>query len=90
MVRKMNGEPRVEMSLLGEIKGLRESLEVARERLEDGEEDFARIGSVVARLTDSVGRALLAQSKLAAEGDRTSQLHAETTRLLREMGLGEF
>ena len=58
----MRGKGSVEMSLVKEIKGLREALELARERLETGEEDFATAGGVVARLTDSVGRALLAQS----------------------------
>lgn len=90
MVRKMRDKQSVDMSLAGEIVGLRESLELARDRMASGEEDFAKMGSVVARLSDSVGRALLAQSKLSAEGDRTSRLHAETDRVLREMGLGEL
>ena len=84
----MRGKGSVEMSLVKEIKGLREALELARERLEAGEEDFVTAGGVVARLTDSVGRALLAQSKLASEGGGATRLRSETDRLLRELGLG--
>lgn len=77
------------MSLQGEIAGLRESLLLARAKMDSGEEDLAKMGALVARLTDSVGRALLAQGKLLAGGDRSSWLRAETDRLLRELGLGE-
>ena len=89
VVREMPGKRSVEMSLVREIKGLRVALQLARERLETGEEDFVTAGGVVARLTDSVGRALVAQSKLAAEGDGATRLRSETDRLLRELGLGE-
>jgi hypothetical protein len=85
----MRGKKGVEMSLVKEIVGLRESLQLARERLYEGEDDLVKIAPVVARLTDSVGRALLAQSKLAAERDAAGVLQFETDRLLREMGLGE-
>lgn len=78
------------MSLFGEIAGLRESLKLAQDRMEEDDEDLVKVGAVVARLTDSVGRALLAQSKLAGEGDGSTRLRAETDRLLRELGLGEL
>lgn len=77
------------MSLREEIVGLRESLRQARAQMESGEEDMAKIGALVARLTDSIGRALLAQGKLAASADSSTWLRAETDRLLRELGLGE-
>lgn len=77
------------MSLQGEIVGLRESLLLARARMDSGEEEVAKMGALVARLTDSVGRALLAQGKLLAGGERSLWLRAETDRLLRELGLGE-
>ncbi|HEX8600492.1 MAG TPA: hypothetical protein VF952_18485 [Chloroflexia bacterium] len=83
----MRGKQSIEMSLVREIKGLRASLRLARKQLK--EEDLVRIGPVVARLTDSVGRALVVQSKLAVGGDGTSALHSEAERVLREMGLGE-
>ncbi len=79
------------MSLAEEIRGLREALRQARERMQSGLDDaeVARMGTLVARLSDSLGRALLAQGKLLGEGDRSAWLRAETDRLLREMGLGE-
>jgi hypothetical protein len=89
MVREMRGKQSVRMSLVREIKGLRDALRLARERLDSGEEDVVKVGAVVARLTDSVGRALVAQSKLAGEGDGARVLRAEIDRLLRELGLGE-
>lgn len=88
MARKVAGDAGA-MSLQGEIIGLRESLLQARARMESGEEDMAKMGALVARLTDSVGRALLAQGKLAASGDQSAWMRAETDRLLRELGLGE-
>ena len=87
-VREMRGKQSLEMSLVREIKGLRASLRLARKQLKE-EEDLVKIGPVVARLTDSVGRALVVQSKLAAGGEGTSGLHSEAERVLREMGLGE-
>ncbi|MDQ5824150.1 MAG: hypothetical protein M3441_08050 [Chloroflexota bacterium] len=83
----MRGKQSVEMSLVREIKGLRASLRLARKQMKE-EEDLVKIGPVVARLTDSVGRALVVQSKLAA-GDGTSALQSEAERVLRELGLGE-
>jgi hypothetical protein len=85
----MQGKQAVEMSLVGEITGLRDTLKLARDRMTGGDEDLLKVGTVVARLTDSVGRALLAQSKLVTEGDGTVRLRSETDRLLREMGFGE-
>ncbi len=87
-VREMRGKQSVEMSLVREIKGLRASLRLARKQMKE-EEDLVKIGPVVARLTDSVGRALVMQSKLAAAADGTSALHSEAERVLRELGLGE-
>lgn len=89
VVREMQGKQSVEMSLVGEIKGLRASLRLVRRKMRDDEDELVKMGPVVARLTDSVGRALLVQSKLAGEGDGSRVLQAETDRLLREMGLGE-
>jgi hypothetical protein len=89
MVREMRGKQSVEMSLVGEIKGLRRSLRLVRKKMQWDDEELVKLGPVVARLTDSVGRALLVQSKLAAEGDGTVWLRSETDRVLREMGLGE-
>ncbi len=77
------------MSLVAEIAGLREALKLARDKMVE-DDDLVKLGAVVARLTDSVGRALLAQSKLAVEGDGSTSLRAETDRLLRELGLGEL
>jgi hypothetical protein len=85
----MGGKVSVEMSMVREIKGLRKALQLARERLVAGEEDFATAGGVVARLTDSLGRALVAQRKLVGEDAGLARLRSETDRLLRELGLGE-
>ena len=87
---EMQGTQNVEMSLAKEIRGLRAALQLARRRLKTGEEDLLKVGTVVARLTDSVGRAMLAQSKLVAEGDGTVRMRSETDRLLRDLGLGEL
>ena len=90
VVKEMQGKQSLEMSLEGEIRGLRESLQLARDRLKDDEDDLVKIAPVVARLTDAVGRALVTQSKLAGEGEGTRVLRSETDRLLREIGLGEL
>ncbi len=89
MVREMREKQSVEMSLVREIKGLRASLRLVRKQMRGNEEDLVKMGPVVARLTDSVGRALLVQSKLATEGDGRTRLWSETDRVLREMGLDE-
>ncbi|MDQ3929411.1 MAG: hypothetical protein M3328_09720 [Chloroflexota bacterium] len=86
----MRGKQSVEMSLAGEIRGLRASLRLMRKKMRGDEEDLAKMGPVVARLTDSVARALLAQSKLVGEGDGTRRLHSETDRLLEEFGIGNY
>ncbi len=83
----MAGKQSVEMSLVKEIRGLRASLKLAQKQMKE-EEDLVKIGPVVARLTDSVGRALLAQSKLVGEGAGTKRLRSELDRLLTEFGLG--
>jgi hypothetical protein len=78
-----------ERTLTREIRGLRESFEAARAKLDDEEVDLAKLGTLVARLSDSLGRALLVQEKLLAGNERDVWLQAERDRLLREMGLGE-
>ncbi len=47
------------------------------------------MGALVARLSDSIGRALLNQQKLRATSDKSAFLRSEVDRILREVGLGE-
>jgi uncharacterized membrane protein len=88
-----DGAPAAE-SLLGEIAALRCALGIAQESLLDqGAEaepaDIARLGGVIARLSDAIVRATLAQPKLSATGDQIAELQFEVKRIFRAMGWGE-
>lgn|GEM_PF-3969991 len=73
--------------LENELKTLRDSLHQARQGMLDEEKDPAKMGALVARLSDSIGRALLNQQKLNGAGDKSAYLRAEVDRILREVGL---
>jgi hypothetical protein len=69
-----------------EIKTLRAALEITRRSMEscqDEQAELARMGGLLARLCDSLTRALLAQQKLASGKDDASGAKAELERLLR-------
>ncbi len=66
--------------------------EVAGERDGTGMADMTKIGVMVARVSDVLVKALLAQARLAAQpafDDRAARLSAELERVLVELGLGE-
>jgi hypothetical protein len=76
-------------SLQGEIGALREALEQVMGGMKGGEADLAKMGGVAARLTDSIGKALLAEQKLSAGNNRANRLHEEFARVLRDLGVDE-
>ena len=78
-----------EKGLENELETLRASLQQARQAMLDGSEDPAKMGALVARLSDSIGRALLNEQKLRASGDKAAFLRSEVDRILREVGLGD-
>lgn len=73
--------------LENELKTLRAALHEARQGMLDEEKDPAKMGALVARLSDSIGRALLNQQKLNGAGDKSTYLRAEVDRILLEVGL---
>ncbi len=72
-----------------ELGLLRDSLTQAHRALKSSEEDMTKSGMLVARLSDSVARALLAQQKLMAGSGYTPTAEAEFDDTLRAMGFGE-
>ncbi len=79
-------------SLEAEIKTLREALAQVVESMRNGggeEEDRAKMGAVVARLSDSIVRAMVAQQGLSAQDEGFTWLRAQFDRMLRELGYGE-
>jgi hypothetical protein len=75
-----------EATLDREIGALRAALEVARREVENGEcdtGDLAKMGARVARLSDSIVRAVLAQQKLSTGSDPLSRIRAELDHVLR-------
>jgi hypothetical protein len=79
----------VEPTLDAEIGALRVALGIARCSLESAEQgngdpgDVAKMGVLVARLSDSIGRALLAQKKLSSSNDQVAHIRAELDHVLR-------
>jgi hypothetical protein len=81
-------------SLRGEITILRSAMYIAQECLSAQGEggapaDIARLGGVMARLSDAIVRATLAEQKLAGAGDDMAEVQAEIKRIFRAMGWGE-
>ncbi len=72
-----------------ELELLRDSLGYVHNILKNNSEDMAKSGTLVARLSDSVAKALLAQQKLLAGSDYAATPEAEFDDTLRAMGLGE-
>jgi hypothetical protein len=82
-----------EVTLETEISLLREVMEEVRRQISSGEGDpaeLAKMGTLLARLSDSVVRAVLAQQKLSEGSDRMAKVLAEMDHVLRVMGeIGE-
>ncbi len=81
-------------SLRGEITILRRALYISERSLfaqgEEGEPaDIARLGGVMARLSDAIVRATLAEQKLVGTGDDMAEVQAEIKRIFRAIGWGE-
>ena len=81
-------------SLREEITILRRALYISQMSLsaqgEEGESaDIARLGGVMARLSDAIVRATLAEQKLAGAGAHMAEVPAEIKRIFRAMGSGE-
>jgi hypothetical protein len=68
-------------------------MEEVRRQISSGEGDpaeLAKMGTLLARLSDSVVRAVLAQQKLSEGSDRMAKVLAEMDHVLRVMGeIGE-
>ena len=77
-------------SLQKELGTLRASLKQARGSMIRRDEDVAKMGALVARLSDSIARVMLAQQKLDTNAGRSARLQAELDRVLEELGLGEL
>ena len=75
----------------GEVDALGEALALAMEGLRAAESnaEVARLGGVVARLCDSIGRAKLAAQKLSSENGDAENIYTRFEQALREMGRGE-
>jgi len=79
----------VEPTLDAEIRALQAALAMARRNMESAEEgngeagDVAKMGALIARLSDSIGRALLAQQKLSSGKDPVARIRAELDHVLR-------
>lgn len=84
-----NREAATDKPLAAELELLQDSLWYAHKALKRGDEDIAKAGTLVARLSDSVAKMLLAQQKLLTEPDHASAIEAEFDETLRAMGLGE-
>lgn len=81
-------------SLREEIATLRGALCISRKSLlsqgPGGEPaDIARLGGVIARLSDAIVRATLAEQKLGSAGDDMAEVQAEIKRIFRAIGWGE-
>jgi hypothetical protein len=81
-------------SLHGEITILRHALYISERSLsaqgEEGEPaDIARLAGVVARISDAIVRATLAEQKLAGVGGEIAEAQVEIKRIFRAMGWGE-
>lgn len=81
-------------SLRGEITILRRALYISQKCLSElGEEgepaDIARLGGIMARLSEAIVRATLAEQKLAGAGDDIADVQAEIKRIFRAIGWGE-
>lgn len=67
-----------------EIRMLRATIKTAQDSLRGGDGNLAKMGALLARLSDSVGRALLVQQKLAANNTAITQAQHELDDLLRQ------
>ncbi len=72
-----------------ELDVLRDSLARAHGAMKSGEEDMPRAGMLVARLADSLSRALLAQQRLQSTQGGQAEIEARFDDALRTLGLGE-
>ena len=88
-VKERPEEDRSRQSLEKEIKALRAGLKKIAERIDAGAGDLPKLASLLARVCDSLVRALLAQQKLSARDDRQKRLQGDIERVLRELGYGE-
>ena len=76
-------------SLHNEVDALREALKQVMDSVKSGECDLAKMGGVAARLSDSIGKALLAEQKLSVDNGRANRLHEEFARVLRDLGVDD-
>ena len=76
-------------SLHKEVGALREALKQVMDSMKSGECDLAKMGGVAARLSDSIGKALLIEQKLSVDNSRANRLHEEFARVLRDLGVDE-
>lgn len=76
--------------LRDEMRILRRALNHAGRLLESGDEDFARIGGLVARLCETAARLQLARQRLETGEDQLGRLRAEMDEVLKSLGLGAY
>ena len=89
-----NERARAAETLREEIATLRGALFVSRKSLlaqgPGGEPaEISRLCTVIARLSDAIARAMLAEQKLRGSGDEVAELQAEVQRFFRAIGWGE-
>lgn len=88
-IERMRSRSAQRATLEKEIATLRVALAQVTKSMKAGEEDAARLGSVTAKLSDSIVRALVAQQKLSSQDEGFTWLRAQFDRMLRELGYGE-
>ncbi len=76
-------QPDLEASMTREIAMLREAMETAHISLESGEGDVVKIGALICRLSDSIGRGLLVQQRLSSTNDDIARIRAELDHVMR-------
>jgi hypothetical protein len=82
-------------TLRDEITMLRQALYLVRASLlstdvEVGPADITKLGTVMARLSDSIVRATLAEQKLSDRSHDLFEMQAEIKRIFRSIGWGEY
>jgi ethanolamine utilization cobalamin adenosyltransferase len=88
--RERNGQGSSDRSMEREIETLRAALRMAHESLTAGEGDMHKIAALEARLSDSIGRALLTQQKLSGSNDQIARDIEEIDRMMRVLGSNEM
>ena len=88
--REQNAQGISDRSMEREIETLRAALKMAHESLTAREGDMNKIAALEARLSDSIGRALLTQQKLSGSNEQIARDIEEIDRMMRVLGSNEM